>query len=102
MKQVSLQEEDMLLEKVKEFPVLQRKTDGGYKERNVVRNAWEAVEEDLDFVENGKFCTPVLFYDYSLILGGSKRSYILKQTCNFLLHVILSIYDLLLPQDNKG
>ena len=46
MKQVSLQEEEMLVEKVKAFLVLWRKTDGGYKERDVVRNAWEAVEED--------------------------------------------------------
>ena len=35
-----------------EFPVLCAKTDGGYKEKDVVRNAWE----DLGFVENGKFC----------------------------------------------
>lgn len=56
MKQLSLQEEDILAEKVKEFPVLYDKTNAGYKERDVVRNAWEAVTEGLDFVEKRKFC----------------------------------------------
>ena len=34
--------------------MLYNKTDGGYKERDVARNAWEVVAEDLYFVENGK------------------------------------------------
>ena len=56
MKQLSLQEEEILTEKVKEFSVLYGKTDEGHKETGVLRNIWEAVAEDLDFAENGKFC----------------------------------------------
>ena len=56
MKQLSLPEEEILTEKVKEFPVLYGKTDGGHKKTDVLRNIWKAVVEDLDLAENGKFC----------------------------------------------
>ena len=36
--------------------MLYGKTDEGHKETDVLRNIWEAVAEDLDFAENGKFC----------------------------------------------
>ena len=29
--------------------------------------------------------------------GGNKRSYVLKKTCSYKLHVCLSTYDFLLP-----
>ena len=52
--QLSLKEEEMLAEKVKHFPVLYGKQVKGYKERDVVTNAWNTVAGDLEFVENGK------------------------------------------------
>ena len=52
--QLSLKEEEMLAEKVKHFPVLYDKQVKGYKERDVVTNAWNTVASDLEFVENGK------------------------------------------------
>ena len=51
--QLSLKEEEMLTEKVKHFPVLYDKQVMGYKERDVVTNAWDTVASDLGFVENG-------------------------------------------------
>ena len=44
----------MLAEKVKYFPVLYDKQVKGYKERDVVTNAWDTVANDSEFVENGK------------------------------------------------
>ena len=37
-----------------------------------------------------------------LILGGNKRSYVLKQTCNLQVQVCVSTYDLLLEPGIKG
>ena len=37
-----------------------------------------------------------------LILGGNKRSYVLKQTCNLQVQVCVSAYDLLLEPGIKG
>ena len=54
MASLSLQEEEILSEKVKQFPVLYDKTVKGYKEKDVVKNAWNKVAESLDFVENSK------------------------------------------------
>ena len=52
--QLNLKEEEMLAEKVKLFPVLYNKQEKGYKEKDVVINAWNAVANELEFVENGK------------------------------------------------
>ena len=59
----------------------------GYKEKDAVRNAWEAEAKDLDLMENCKFCLvfnfldqkrfSTFFCDYHLMLGGNKMSYIL-------------------------
>ena len=54
MASLTLQEEEILSEKVKQFPVLYDKTVKGYKEKDVVKNAWDKVAESLDFVENSK------------------------------------------------
>ena len=54
MASLSLQEEEILSEKVKQFPVLYDKTVKGYKKKDVVKNAWNKVAESLDFVENSK------------------------------------------------
>ena len=43
------------------------------------------------------------FYIINLLLpGGSKRSYVLKQTYSFQLQVCLGRYDLLLPPGMNG
>ena len=34
--------------------------------------------------------------------GGNRKTYILKQTCNFGYRFVLSMYGLLLPPDIKG
>ena len=52
--QLSLKVEEMLAEKVEHFPVMYDKHVKGYKERDVVTNAWDAVASDLEFLENGK------------------------------------------------
>ena len=38
----------------------------------------------------------------TLMSGGNKKSYVLKQTCSFQLQVCLSAHDLLLPLGIKG
>ena len=35
----------------------------GYKEKDAVRNAWEAEAKDLDLMENCKFCLVFNFLD---------------------------------------
>ena len=40
---LSLNEEEILAERVKLFPVLYDKSYEGYKEKDVVKNAWEKV-----------------------------------------------------------
>ena len=56
---LALGEEEVLGEKVKMFPCLYDKTVKGYKEKEAVQNAWDAVAESLDFVEDG-----LLFFVY--------------------------------------
>ena len=46
-----LSQEELLAEQVKLYPSLYDKSDSFYKERDVVRNAWEVVSLTLDFVE---------------------------------------------------
>ena len=53
MATLCLQEEEMLAEKVKDFPVLYDKTVKGFKEKDAAQNAWKKVAESLDFAENG-------------------------------------------------
>ena len=52
---LSIQEEEKLAEKVKQYPALYDKRAKGYKEKDVVKNAQGKVSEALDFTENGKF-----------------------------------------------
>ena len=56
---LALGEEERLSENVKMFPCLYDKTKKGYKEKDAVQNAWNAVAESLDFVEDGN-----LFFFY--------------------------------------
>ena len=60
-KVINIAEEEILAETVKGYPCLFDKTDKGYKEKDVVINAWSEVAKQLDFVENGN-----LFLDFSL------------------------------------
>ena len=49
-----LADEERLAETVKAFPGLYDKTKKGYKEKDVVTNAWNSVANQLDFIEDGK------------------------------------------------
>ena len=49
-----LQQEELLGETVMRFPVLYDKSEKGYKEKDVVVNAWRRVAEQLDFIKNGR------------------------------------------------
>ena len=55
MTKLCLQKEEMLAEKVQGFPVLYDERVKGFKENDVVQNAWEKVAKSLDFEENGNF-----------------------------------------------
>lgn len=61
-RKLSFAEEEILCEKVKSFPILYDKSHKGYKERDAISNAWEAVSKEIDFVENGK---PVIYITIS-------------------------------------
>ena len=45
----------MLVEKVKDFPVLYHKIVKGFKEEDADQNTWEKVAESLSFAESGNF-----------------------------------------------
>ena len=42
-------QEEMLAEKMQDFPVLYDKRVKGFKEKDAVQKAWEKVAESLDF-----------------------------------------------------
>ena len=77
MASLTLQEEQILSQEVKQFPVLYHKTVKGHKEKDVVKNAWDKVAESLDFVENSKN----ILYTYLLfeILCVEKNNTLLLQ-----------------------
>ena len=45
---LTLQEEGILFEKVKQYPVLFDKQLKGYREKNLVTNAWNAVAKEIE------------------------------------------------------
>ena len=53
MAALTLQEEKILCEKVKQYPVLYDKQRKGYREKDVVSNTWKALAIDVEFIENG-------------------------------------------------
>lgn len=53
-KSLSLKEEELLAEKVRDYPILYNKACKGYKEKVAVENAWREVSDGLEFIENGK------------------------------------------------
>lgn len=50
-----IQEDEILAEEVRKYPCLYDKSDSGYKERDRVKNAWKAVENELG-LEEGLYC----------------------------------------------
>ena len=48
MAALTLQEEGMLCEKLKQFPILFDKQLKGYREKHVVTNAWNAVAKEIE------------------------------------------------------
>ena len=48
MAALTLQEEGMLCEEVKEYPVLFDKQLKGYREKDMVTNAWNAVSKEIE------------------------------------------------------
>ena len=57
-----LDEDELLAENVRLYPVLYDKSKKGFKERDVVQNAWAKVASMLDFVETGM--KTVFFINY--------------------------------------
>ena len=53
-RKLSLEQEEVLDFRVKEYPCLIDKTDKGYKEKDCVANAWKEVADSLEFIENGE------------------------------------------------
>ena len=51
---LSLQQEAQLADEVRLLPCLYDKTEKGYKEADVVADAWDRIAEKLDFIEDGK------------------------------------------------
>ena len=49
---MSLLEEKILREKVRNYPISCDKTHKGYREKVAVENAWNAVSDELEFNEN--------------------------------------------------
>lgn len=53
-KGLSLNQEEILCEKVRSYPILYDKSHKGYKEKDAVENAWNELALELEFLENGK------------------------------------------------
>ena len=50
---LSLNEDELLSEKVRSYPCLYDKSSKSYKEKDVIKNAWTKIAEQLDFIEDG-------------------------------------------------
>ena len=50
----SLKEEEKLIEVFRDYPVIYDKTVPGHKDQVVLENAWKAITNQLEFLENGK------------------------------------------------
>ena len=53
-RKLSLEQEEVLASRIKEYPCLFDKTDKGYKEKDCVANAWKEVADSMEFTENGE------------------------------------------------
>ena len=61
---MALGKDELLAVAVQKYRCLYDKSHRSYKEKNIVQNAWEAVADESDFVEDGKnfFCYFRYFY----------------------------------------
>ena len=55
MGSLTLEQEEKLAEEVRLFPCLYDKTEKGYKDADILMDAWNAIAAKLDFIEDGKF-----------------------------------------------
>ena len=51
-KSLSIQDQEMLMEQIRNYPCLYNKSKMSYKERDVNRNAWSKVVKKFDFKQN--------------------------------------------------
>ena len=54
---LTLLEEEILSEKVKQYPILYDKSHKGHKghkEKDAIANCWSAISNELEFIENGR------------------------------------------------
>ena len=58
----------ILAENVKLYPVLFDKSAPGYKDKDEVFNAWGAVAEKLEFVENGGHFSTISMHSHAFEL----------------------------------
>ena len=54
VRNLSIVEEELLSEKVRNYPVLYDKSHQGYKQKVSVENSWKEVADALEFLEDGK------------------------------------------------
>ena len=60
-RKLSSEEKEILAVQVKKYPCLFDKTDKGYKEKDCVANAWEAVASSVEFIENGRYFRKIMY-----------------------------------------
>ena len=93
-----LKQEELLAEEIKKYPCLYNKADRSYKERDVIRNAWESIfTKSFSFLQDGsKSECPFLA---QFILGFHQRNrkrYIIvsNSSSSILLFLLLkTLYD---------
>ena len=71
-KSLTLLEEEILCEKVREFPIIYDKAQKGHKEKDAVTNCWNAMAKDLDFTENGR-CNFLGFFIYNQVISTTRN-----------------------------
>ena len=52
MASLNLLKEEELSEAIRSYPVIYDKRNRGYKDKNIVNNAWKEFVDSLDFVED--------------------------------------------------
>ena len=67
---MTLGKDKLLAMAVQKYPGIYDKSHKSHKEKYVVQNAWEAVADELDFVEDGNnfFCDFQCFYWLYILL----------------------------------
>lgn len=83
-KSLNLRQEEMLCEKVREYPVLYDKSHKGYKEKVAVENGWNEVAASLEFIENGK-CFYFYFFLFSFNIDNNLKNHFYARTVFYIL-----------------